>query len=107
MKPAISMQYEGDFVAWNGGAVFIGAGAGAISPHAHYAIQLATAAPSGLRVQFGRRSDWQAAPAALIPSRATHSIDVTDCRMSVVIFVEPETIEGRALHARLQVRPEV
>jgi AraC-like DNA-binding protein len=66
-----------------------------------------TGTPTGPRVQFGSRGAWQEAPAALIPSRATHSIDVTGCRMSVVIFVEPETTEGRALSARLQGRPEI
>lgn len=107
MSPASAARYEGDFVAWNGGAVFLGARAGLVPPHAHYAIQLAAGVPTGLRVQFGRRGDWQQAPAALIPSRATHGIDVSDCRTSVVIFVEPETVEGRALGARLQGRPEV
>jgi AraC-like DNA-binding protein len=100
-------HYQGDFVAWNGGAIFIGSGAGAISPHAHYAIQLVAGTPSGPRVQFGPRGEWRSAPAALIPSRATHSIDVKDCRTSVVIFVEPETTEGRALTARLQGQPEI
>jgi AraC family transcriptional regulator len=107
MSIATAPRYQGDFVAWNGGAMFIGAGAGAIDPHSHYAIQLVTGTPTGPRVQFGRREAWQEAPAALIPSRATHSIDVAGCRMSVVIFIEPETAEGRALGARLQGRPEI
>jgi AraC-like DNA-binding protein len=95
--------YRGDFVAWNGGCAFLGEGGGPpIAPHAHYAIQLAVGAPSGLRVQFGRRGAWQACAAALVPSRATHSIDVSDCGWSAVLFVEPETPEGRALAARLQ-----
>jgi AraC-like DNA-binding protein len=107
MTTAVPSRYQGDFVAWNGGAMFIGSGAGAIAPHAHYAIQLVTGTPSGPRVQFGSRGALHAAPAALIPSRATHSIDVADCRMSVVMFIEPETAEGRALTARLQGRPEI
>ena len=99
--------YQGDFVAWSGGSAFLGQGGeGSIAPHAHYAIQLAIGAPSGLRVQFGRRSAWQACAAALIPSRATHSIDIGGCGFSAVLFVEPETAEGRALGARLQGTPE-
>jgi AraC-like DNA-binding protein len=95
--------YQGDFVAWNGGCGFLGEGGGPpIAPHAHYAIQLVIGAPSGLRVQFGRQGPWQSCAAALVPSRATHSIDVTGCRWSAVLFVEPETPEGRALAARLQ-----
>jgi AraC-like DNA-binding protein len=96
-------RYRGDFVAWVGGCGFIGEGGGApISPHSHYAIQLVIGAPTGLRVQFGRRAQWQSCSAALVPSRATHSIDVKDCEWSAVLFIEPETREGKALSSRLQ-----
>lgn len=98
---------RGDFVAWNGGCAFIGQGHGAVAPHAHYAIQVVVGMPGGLRVQLGRRGEWQPCAAALVPSLAVHSIDVTDCGWSTVIFVEPETVEGRALSARLAGRPEV
>ncbi|MES2976845.1 MAG: AraC family transcriptional regulator [Pseudomonadota bacterium] len=101
-------RYRGDFVAWAGGCAFMGTGGnGAISSHSHYAIQLVLGAPSGLRVQLGRRGDWIACAAALVPSRAIHSIDVSGCDTSTVIFVEPETAEGRAIAARLQGKPEV
>lgn len=93
--------YRGDFLAWNGGCLMIGAGAGEIAPHAHYAIQLVIGAPSGLRVRFGRDGDWQPCAAALLPSRATHTIAVHDCDWTAVLFVEPETAEGRALTKRL------
>jgi AraC-like DNA-binding protein len=106
-KPTAS-RYRGDFVAWSGVCGFIGEGGGApISPHSHYAIQLVMGAPSGLRVQFGRHGDWQPCAAALVPSRATHSIDVNACDMSIVLFIEPETPEGKALAARLQGRLEL
>jgi len=95
-------RYRGDFVAWSGGCGFIGEGGGGpIAPHSHYAIQLVMGAPAGLRVQFGRHGPWQACAAALVPSRATHSIDVNDCEVSAVLFIEPETPAGRALSARL------
>lgn len=100
--------YRGDFVAWSGVCGFIGSGGdGAIAPHSHYAIQVMLGAPRGLRVQFGRRGEWVACAAAIVPSRATHTIDVSACDMSVVLFVEPETPEGKALAARLQGRLEV
>lgn len=101
-------RYRGDFVAWNGGCGFIGEGGGGpISPHSHYAIQLVIGIPTGLRVRFGRHGEWQPCAAALVPSRATHSIDVDGCDISAVLFIEPETPEGRALTARLQGRLEV
>lgn len=98
--------YHGDFIAWSGVCGFIGAGSGngaAIAPHAHYAIQLALGAPAGsLRVQFGRRGEWQLCVAALVPSRSVHTIDVSACDFSLVLFIEPESPEGKALSARLQ-----
>jgi AraC family transcriptional regulator len=102
-KPAAS-RYHGDFVAWPGLCGFLGAGGGGapIAPHAHYAIQLVAAPPPGLLLQFGRRGDWQPCAGALIPSRATHSIDLSQCGMSAVLFIEPETPAGRALTQRLQ-----
>lgn len=102
-KPA-AKHYQGDFVAWTGVCGFIGEGGGGapICPHSHYAIQLALGTPAGLRVQFGRHGQWQSCAAALVPSRATHTIDVSDCQISVVLFIEPETPEGKALSARLR-----
>lgn len=102
MDTTANNRYRGDFVAWTGGCAFIGAGGAAVAPHAHYAIQLVVGAPQGLRVQSGRHGPWQACPAALIPSRALHSIDVTDCHWAAVLFVEPETLQGRALATRLR-----
>jgi len=99
--------YRGDFVAWSGGCLLIGAGAGVIAPHSHYAIQLAIGAPAGLRVQFGRNGEWQECAAALVPSRATHTIDVFDCEWTAVAFIEPDTPQGRALSARLDGRLEL
>jgi AraC-like DNA-binding protein len=95
-------RYRGDFVAWPGVCGFIGAGRGpSPAPHSHYAIQLVIGVPSGLRVQFGRHGEWQSCAAALLPSKAMHSIDVSACDMSAVLFVEPETPQGKALGARM------
>lgn len=107
MPPRRPRPYQGDFLAWPGGCLLIGTGAGEIAPHAHYAIQLVIGAPSGLKVQFGRNAPWQPCAAALIPSRATHTIDVYDCEWTAVLFIEPETPEGRALTARMQGAPEL
>jgi AraC-like DNA-binding protein len=108
LDKSAASRYRGDFVAWTGGCGFIGEGGGGpISPHAHYAIQLVIGAPTGLRVQFGRQGEWQSCAAALIPSRATHTIDVNGCDLSAVLFIEPDTPEGKALAARLRGGPEV
>jgi AraC family transcriptional regulator len=98
-------HYEGDFVAWNGGCMFIGAGGATVAPHAHYAIQLVVGAPAGLQVQFGRRGCWEPVAAALVPSRCVHAIDVSRCAWSAVVFVEPETVEGRGIATLLGGKP--
>jgi AraC family transcriptional regulator len=77
-------------------------GGGPIDPHSHYAIQLVIGAPSGLRVREGQDGEWHSCSAALMPSRLTHTIDVNACEWSAVLFIEPETAEGKALSARLQ-----
>ncbi|HYF59721.1 MAG TPA: AraC family transcriptional regulator [Burkholderiaceae bacterium] len=100
-------RYGGDFLAWSGGAMFIGSGGGTIAPHAHYALQIAVGAPDGLRVRDGRRGPWLQGAGAVVPSRTVHSLDVAGCGWSAVVFVEPETPAGRALSSRLGRRIEV
>lgn len=95
-------RYTGDFVAWRGGCGFLGSGGrGAIDTHSHYAIQLVIGAPSGLKVQVGRKGVLTECAGALIPSGAPHTIDVDECQWTAVLFVEPDTTEGRALTALL------
>ncbi len=100
-------QYQGDFVAWTGGCLFIGSGSGTIATHAHYAIQIAMGHPDGLKVQVGTRGAWQPCAAAIIPSRASHTIDVAACEWNIVLFVEPETPEGRILAKRVKGSHEI
>lgn len=97
-------QYIGDFIAFTGGAMFIGIGGATIQPHAHYAIQVVVGSPHGLLVQDGRRGQWTPCAGAIVPSRTVHSIDVAACEWSTVIFVEPETPAGRALTKRTERR---
>ena len=100
MSRAAVGQFHGDFVAWNGGCLLAGEGRGSIAPHAHYSIQIALGYPTGLQVQSGKGA-WTPCAAAIIPSRLRHSINTNDCKWGGVLFVEPETPEGRALTARL------
>jgi AraC family transcriptional regulator len=84
--------------------MFIGSGGGTVHPHAHYAIQIVLGAPTGLLVQDGRRGEWTPCAGAIVPSRTVHSINVSECDWSTVIFVEPETAAGRALANRTERR---
>ena len=88
------------FVPWDGGCLFIGRNGGFVPEHAHYAIQIAFGASPGIRFRSGPREPWAEYAAALIPSRQPHAMDATQVAANAVLFVEPETREGRALTER-------
>ena len=88
---------RGHFVSWNGGCLFIGRAGGLIGVHAHYAIQVAFGSEPGIRFRESEREKWSEYGGVIIPSRQPHAMDATVVAQNVVIFVEPETHEGRAL----------
>jgi AraC-like DNA-binding protein len=66
--------------------------------HAHYAIQIAFCSEPGIRFRTSEDADWTEYGGAMIPSRQPHSMNIVEgLRYNAVIFVEPETREGRAL----------
>jgi AraC-like DNA-binding protein len=87
----------GHFVPWDGGCLFIGRGAGVVPVHAHYAIQIAFGSEPGIRFRTSEREAWTEYTGAIIPSRQPHSMDASRVTCNAVLFVEPETREGRAL----------
>jgi AraC-like DNA-binding protein len=87
----------GHFVPWDGGCVFIGRNVGVVPEHAHYAIQIAFGAEPGLRFRTAASEPWISYGGAIIPTRQPHSMDATAVSANAVLFVEPETREGRAL----------
>jgi AraC-like DNA-binding protein len=91
------MAGVGHFVSWDGGCLLIGSALGLTPRHAHYAIQIAFGSEPGIRFRTTEQSEWTAYGGAIIPSRQPHSMDATRVSSNVVIFVEPETREGRAL----------
>jgi AraC family transcriptional regulator len=92
--------YVGHFVPWDGGCLFVGRAGGMIPVHAHYAIQIAFGVEPGIRFRTSEREEWAEYAGAIIPSRQPHAMDATRVHPNVVIFVEPETREGRALAER-------
>lgn len=93
-------QFAGQFVSWTGGCLFIGSAGGIVPPHSHYAIQIAFGAEDGIGFRTSERDEWTRYGGAMIPSRQPHSMDATTVTANGVIFVEPETREGRVLHER-------
>jgi AraC-like DNA-binding protein len=92
--------YAGHFVSWDGGCLFIGYNGGVVPIHAHYAIQIAFGSEPGLRFRTDERAPWTDYDGAIIASRQPHAMDPTRVHASAVLFVEPETREGRALTER-------
>lgn len=90
----------GQFLAWDGGCVFLGRHDRSIPVHAHHAMQLLVASEGDHRVRASDAEPWRTHSLTAIPSRHPHSIDVTDSPYGAVIFVEPETREGRAIAQR-------
>ena len=88
---------KGAFVSWDGGCLFIGSGGGLVPVHAHYAIQVAFGTAPGIRFRADERDDWREFAGAVIASQQPHAMDATMLEHWAVLFVEPETPEGRAL----------
>ena len=73
----------------------------AVTPlHAHYAIQIAFGSDYGIRFRPSDREEWTEFGGAIIPSRQPHTMDASVVPSNAVLFVEPETREGRALSER-------
>ena len=85
---------------WDDGCLFIGRDGGTVPVHAHYAIQIAFGASPGIRFRTSEREPWTEYGGAIIPSRQPHAMDVTHVHSVAVIFVEPETRQGRAIAER-------
>lgn len=84
-------------MSWDGGCLFIGRDGGLVPVHAHYAIQIAFGLEPGIRFRASEQEEWTDYGGAIIASRQPHSMDATRVSHNAVLFVEPETPEGRAL----------
>lgn len=93
---------SGHFVSWDGGCLFISRATEITPMHAHYAIQIAFGSERGIRFRPTDRDSWTDYDGVVIASRQPHSMDSSHVPFGVVLFVEPETREGRALTERFQ-----
>jgi AraC-like DNA-binding protein len=88
----------GRVLLWSGGSLWIGRDAGRGETHAHHAIQIALAMESGFLMADGN-SGWREHLGAFVRPHRPHRFDGCGQRMAM-IFVEPETAQGRALLER-------
>ena len=90
------MTGRGRIVFWPGGSVWIGRAEGATDVHAHHALQVTFAS----HVRFREpHADWREYQAAIVPSNTPHAMDAAGQEVALV-FAEPESLEGRAIHLR-------
>ncbi|MCC6317373.1 MAG: helix-turn-helix domain-containing protein [Gemmatimonadaceae bacterium] len=90
----------GQFFAWEGGCLFIGHHDRPLPLHAHQSMQFVVASAGDHKVRASDREPWATYSIAAIGTRQPHSIDVTASDYGAVIFVEPETRNGRAITQR-------
>lgn len=90
----------GQFLAWDGGCLFIGRHDKPVPEHAHQAIQLLFASEGDHRVRASEADPWVSNTITGIPTRQPHSIDITSSPFGAVILIEPETRVGRAIMQR-------
>jgi hypothetical protein len=102
-RPIRTIGGIGRVVLWTGGSLWIGRAAGLGRVHAHHAIQISLALTGVVRF----RSDpgaWAEYASVIIHPDHPHQFDGAGQAVAQV-FVEPETIQGRALLDRHAVSP--
>jgi AraC-like DNA-binding protein len=84
---------------WEGGWIGIARAIGAVPPHSHHAVQIALGIDGPLRFREGD-GEWGTYRGAIVLPDVTHSFDGAESTV-VMIFVDPESREGRWLRRSL------
>lgn len=84
---------------WQGGSLWIGRAQGRTDWHSHHALQIAIALDGHCRFRQQADGEWNELAGALVRPDRPHQFEAGDITMAQV-FVEPETVEGRALCER-------
>jgi AraC-type DNA-binding domain-containing proteins len=82
---------------WDGGSMLVGSAAGIIPVHSHQAIQITAGRDADVRFRASDAEPWSTYAMAIVGSQQPHAMDATGVSLGFVLFVEPETREGRAL----------
>lgn len=84
------------YFPWDGGSIFVGK-SGVFPVHAHQAIQICFLFDGCIRLRARDDDPWADYGLAVIPSQQHHGMNGSGGHYGAVIFVEPETREGRIL----------
>jgi AraC family transcriptional regulator len=89
---------RGRIHCWEGGSLWIGEAGGSAQFHDHHALQISLAFTGAIRFKTCQH-EWQSFAAALVPPHLSHAFEGA-AQFTAQIFIEPETLEGRALLTR-------
>lgn len=81
---------------WQSGSLWIGSGRGRSDWHEHHAHQIALALEGEFWFRADKAGGWTRFEAAIVPSHCPHEFELDGATMAH-LFVEPESVEGRAL----------
>jgi AraC-like DNA-binding protein len=84
------------YFPWDGGSIFVGT-SGVFPVHAHQAIQICFLFDGLIQLRARDDAPWIDYGLAVVPSRQSHGMRGSGVQHGAVIFVEPETREGRIL----------
>jgi len=95
-NPVRTIVASGRIHFWHSGSLWIGSGQGRSEWHEHHAHQLALALDGEFRFRAERNAGWTRFQAVIVPSHCPHEFELDGATVAH-LFVEPESIEGRAL----------
>ncbi|HZH43335.1 MAG TPA: AraC family transcriptional regulator [Lysobacter sp.] len=94
----------GRVLMWRGGSLWVSRDTGRAAPHAHHAIQITLAPLAAVRIRTAADAIWHEARASILMPDHAHEFDGGGQPVAIV-FVEPESLAGRALIARYGCAP--
>jgi AraC-like DNA-binding protein len=93
------MVARGRVYLWQGGSLWIGHGGGRAQWHAHHAHQISLPFDGPTFLRSAEGASWTEYRGAFVASDRPHELELQDVAIAQ-LFVEPETVEGRALARR-------
>lgn len=100
-RPARKVTAAGRVHFWQSGSLWMGSGKGRSEWHDHHAHQIALGLAGEFWFRTERGGSWTKYQAAIVPTHCPHEFEIDGATVAH-LFVEPESIEGRALSRRFK-----
>lgn len=86
---------------WEGGFLLIARADGVVPSHAHHAIQIVIALDGEVAIRGKEEEEWHTGQGVIVRPDAAHSFSCNGA-LGAMLFVDPESVEGRWLRSSLQ-----